>query len=77
MPQSNLPYWTEKFEATKARDRAVQRTLRREGWATLVVWECKTGNPVALERSLIDSLAKHGVTPRIPADDSHPERPTL
>jgi DNA mismatch endonuclease (patch repair protein) len=39
LPKTNRPYWKAKISRTIARDRAVTRYLRREGWAVLRFWE--------------------------------------
>ncbi len=41
MPKSRLDYWGPKIEANIARDARKHRQLRRLGWRTIVVWECK------------------------------------
>lgn len=39
MPKSNAPYWTNKIAANKKRDALVSRTLRKQGWRVLRLWE--------------------------------------
>lgn len=39
IPRSNAPYWTEKIERNRARDRRVDRQLHTLGWTTLRIWE--------------------------------------
>jgi len=39
MPVGNRPFWQKKLAANKARDRRVNRTLRRLGWRVLRFWE--------------------------------------
>ena len=39
-PRTRAAYWAAKFSRNKARDREVVRTLRREGWRVVRVWEC-------------------------------------
>jgi DNA mismatch endonuclease (patch repair protein) len=39
-PKSRLDFWLPKFERNVARDRLVTRTLRKQGWRVLRVWEC-------------------------------------
>src|SRR6266446_5865362 len=39
MPRSNRPFWAKKLAANKARDRLVNRTLRRAGWRVVRIWE--------------------------------------
>jgi DNA mismatch endonuclease (patch repair protein) len=42
IPTARRGYWTKKLERNRARDKRVQRALRRAGWGVLVVWECQT-----------------------------------
>lgn len=39
MPKSNSRFWKHKLAANKKRDAYVTRTLRREGWKVVRVWE--------------------------------------
>jgi DNA mismatch endonuclease, patch repair protein len=57
-PKSNSTFWKTKFSENTARDdRAICR-LRELGWSVLVVWECRTREPVALLRKLRTFLQK-------------------
>lgn len=38
-PKNNAPFWRKKLAANKARDRLVNRSLRRNGWRVLRIWE--------------------------------------
>lgn len=38
-PRGNAAFWRKKFAANRARDRLVTRTLRRDGWRVLRIWE--------------------------------------
>ena len=38
-PESNTSYWSEKLRRNKARDRKVNRLLRRDGWTVVRFWE--------------------------------------
>jgi len=38
-PRGNAAFWRKKIAANKARDRLVNRTLRRQGWKVLRIWE--------------------------------------
>ncbi len=38
-PKSNAAFWRKKFARNIARDRLVTRTLRRDGWRVLRIWE--------------------------------------
>ena len=39
MPANNRPFWRKKMAANKARDRRVNRELRRAGWRVVRIWE--------------------------------------
>ncbi|MFO0900236.1 MAG: very short patch repair endonuclease [Pirellulales bacterium] len=52
IPSSRRDYWVAKLERNAARDRRVNRALRRAGWSVLVVWECQT------RRERLDSLER-------------------
>jgi DNA mismatch endonuclease (patch repair protein) len=38
-PRNNAAFWQKKLAANQARDRRVNRTLRRDGWRVLRIWE--------------------------------------
>ena len=40
-PKSQLEFWLPKFGNNVARDKIVTRTLRKDGWKVLRVWECQ------------------------------------
>jgi DNA mismatch endonuclease, patch repair protein len=42
IPSSRRNYWVKKLERNAARDKRMQRALRRAGWGVMVVWECQT-----------------------------------
>jgi DNA mismatch endonuclease (patch repair protein) len=50
MPASRVKFWQAKFARNTARDAAVKRLLRREGWRALVVWECQL-KPERIDRT--------------------------
>lgn len=52
MPKTRVDFWERKFSATVVRDRQVVRTLRREGWRVVIVWECQLRDEGALEKKL-------------------------
>lgn len=58
LPKSNLDYWEPKLRANVARDRRNTRSLKRDGWDVLVVWECWTKRPEYLEKKLKIFLAR-------------------
>ena len=39
MPSSNSAYWERKIKRNTMRDRAVARSLRKDGWRVLRIWE--------------------------------------
>ena len=38
-PKGNAAFWRRKFATNQARDRAVNRALRRDGWRVVRIWE--------------------------------------
>ena len=42
IPSSRRGYWVKKLERNATRDVRVKRTLRRQGWKVMVIWECQT-----------------------------------
>lgn len=44
-PSTNCQTWREKLEANVIRDANNARSLRRQGWRTLVIWECALKGP--------------------------------
>ena len=41
VPKSRLEFWLPKFQNNVARDRIVDRALRKSGWKILRIWECQ------------------------------------
>lgn len=52
MPSHNHEDWVAKFSRNKARDRAVEASLRDLGLRVLTVWECETNNSDQLRQRL-------------------------
>ena len=44
MPVTNCKYWKDKIDNNRARDKSVNRRLRKEGWTVLRVWEYDVKN---------------------------------
>jgi DNA mismatch endonuclease (patch repair protein) len=52
---SHIPesaFWKSKLKANVARDARVLKELRKEGWKTLVIWECEIKSLKKLERRI-------------------------
>nr|BDD46570.1 very short patch repair endonuclease [bacterium] len=39
IPKSNREFWARKIERNKARDRIVNRTLKKRGWVVVRIWQ--------------------------------------
>jgi len=50
MPAANVEFWKNKFATNIHRDKAKTELLKHQGWLVLVVWECETRAPDALDR---------------------------
>jgi DNA mismatch endonuclease, patch repair protein len=55
-PKSRQAFWTKKFQKTVERHEIVTRELERQGWKTMVVWECETANTQKIYIKLIDFI---------------------
>ncbi|GEM_PF-776546 len=53
LPTSNVDYWVKKIDRNRRRDRRVRDELRRAGWRTAVIWECKLRNLDSVARRLL------------------------
>jgi len=49
MPKSRLDFWAPKLEGNRERDEKNKRTLHREGWKVLTVWECELDDAKRLD----------------------------
>ena len=43
-PSSNEKFWNRKLDSNVRRDKKNVSTLKTEGWAVLIIWECETKN---------------------------------
>jgi DNA mismatch endonuclease (patch repair protein) len=53
LPTSNVDYWSRKIDRNRRRDRRVRDTLRKAGWRTAVIWECKLRNANSVASRLL------------------------
>lgn len=60
MPKSNTAYWKKKFQRNRNRDARVSRTLKRQGWRVLRVWE----HNVVRELDVLAKLIKKALSNR-------------
>ena len=57
MPLSNIKYWKQKIFGNKKRDSKINRSLRKEGWKVVRVWEHNVkNNPQKTITKIIDCL---------------------
>lgn len=56
VPATRRDFWSQKFERNRARDARDLARAEAEGWSALVIWECETRNPHALEERLTGFL---------------------
>jgi DNA mismatch endonuclease (patch repair protein) len=57
-PTSNIEYWTQKLARNRRRDRRVLQAIRKLGWRTAVIWECKLKDADSVTRRLL-KLTRH------------------
>lgn len=56
-PATRRAFWLAKFARNKARDRLVTRTLRKNGWRVLRIWEHELRKPVRVLARIRNVLA--------------------
>ena len=61
-PSANSEFWNRKIEQNMARDKKVIKGLQKLGWRPLIIWECKTRNPLSLRKILAKFLHREGIT---------------
>lgn len=47
LPRTNTAFWKKKFELNVARDKTKLKSLKKQGWLTLTIWECEIKNDLA------------------------------
>jgi DNA mismatch endonuclease (patch repair protein) len=57
-PATNAKFWREKREKTRERDIRNRRSLRRDGWDVLTIWECSIKRPKNLAAKLAEFLGR-------------------
>jgi DNA mismatch endonuclease (patch repair protein) len=57
VPKDNRDYWVDKIGRNRARDEKTLAMLDREGWKTLVLWECELKDETALRERLCAFLS--------------------
>jgi DNA mismatch endonuclease (patch repair protein) len=59
-PTSNIEYWLEKLARNRRRDRRVRQAIRKLGWRTAVIWECKLRDVDSVTRRLLKLTSHDG-----------------
>lgn len=57
-PLTKRSFWEPKLTRNKERDAKVQRELRRQGWGTMVIWECQVKKEAILRNRIKRFLEK-------------------
>ena len=52
LPRSNAQYWTPKLLRNQTRDAEHLKSLRKQGWRCLVLWECELCRTAALRKRI-------------------------
>ncbi len=56
IPTNRREWWVAKLEGNAIRDKLHQTALRKLGWRSLVIWECRTEDSVGLATLLNDFM---------------------
>lgn len=62
MPKSHQDFWRPKLARNVTRDAEAVEALRKQGWTSLIIWECETRRPECLDA--LAAAVKH----RMPMD---------
>jgi DNA mismatch endonuclease (patch repair protein) len=62
-PVTNADYWNSKRERNAERDKKNIKTLHRDGWKVLVIWECSTRDATSLSKR-VESFLRETTSPR-------------
>ncbi len=60
LPISNVTYWVQKIGRNRRRDRRVRDELRKAGWRTAVIWECKLRDTASVASRLLKLTVSKG-----------------
>lgn len=60
VPTSNIEYWSWKLARNRRRDRRVRQAIRKLGWRTAVIWECKLRDADSVTRRLLKLTSRDG-----------------
>jgi DNA mismatch endonuclease (patch repair protein) len=44
LPKTNRAFWKRKIDGNRRRDQRIARSLRKEGWHVVTVWQCQLRN---------------------------------
>ena len=58
MPQNNRAFWEQKLQGNKKRDGFVTRTLRRDHWRVVRVWEHELSYPDRVAKKILKALQR-------------------
>ncbi len=58
MPKSNIKYWKAKLSRNKERDQKNLLALKKQGWKTLVIWECQIKKTPLLVKRIVAFMGR-------------------
>jgi DNA mismatch endonuclease (patch repair protein) len=70
VPKTHTEFWEKKFARNRERDQRLEDAASAAGWTTLTIWECETGDIVALQDRLVAFLGE----PRVAKSINRPWR---
>jgi DNA mismatch endonuclease (patch repair protein) len=62
-PASNRSFWKKKLAYNKSRDRIVNRTLRKEGWSVLRIWQHQLRNHASVALRVSKRFLSNNLSP--------------
>lgn len=58
LPATNAEFWRNNRQSNVKRDRRNLKLLKKADWSVLIVWECQTRHPTALQKTLYNFLVR-------------------
>lgn len=59
LPKTNKKFWKTKFEKNIIRDKEKIRSLKKDGWKVLTIWECELNKTLSASLRKVQRLLKN------------------
>jgi DNA mismatch endonuclease (patch repair protein) len=62
LPKTTRRYWEKKIDDNRHRDLRTRAALSKQGWTSIIIWECETTASEKLERKIARALSSNHAT---------------